>query len=354
MEAGALEALTATLVGLARGQPAPPRAALAQEPGRRQTKRSTSAVAVIPVTGIITYKRSVFSEFFGGTALVNVIAEINTAVDTPGVGAILMPFDSPGGTASGLIETAAVIRAARRVKPVVAVVDPLAASAAFWLATQATEIVITPSGHTGSLGVFAVHLSFAEALKKAGVKPTFISSTPEKVEQSEALPLSDEAKAAAQREVDLVYAAFLSDVALGRGKEVVQVRRNFGRGRLVNAKDAVSAGLVDRIGTLDQALSATLLLLQRGSRGATAPAGGTALHSSLPPSRPLSDYDHFLAMQRNLRELKSTPARRRMLVHVAKALSTFTPPRPSSKPSSNESKVAVNPRWRRLAILEHG
>ena len=283
MEAGALETMTSTLVALARGQPGVPRAALAQEPQRRRGTRSETAVAVIPVTGFISYKRSLFSEFFGGTALVDIMAAVNAAAADPGVSSILMPFDSPGGTVTGLIETAAVIRAARRRKPIVAAIDPLAASAAFWLATQAREIVITPSGYTGSLGVFALHLSFAEALKKAGVKPTFISSTPEKVEQSEVLPLSDEAKAAAQREVDLVFAAFLADVARGRGKEVAQVRRNFGRGRLVNAQDAVRNGLVDRIGTSEQAMAGVLGPdLQR----ATTPAGGAALRSSLTPPRP--------------------------------------------------------------------
>ncbi len=320
MEKCALETMTATLVGLAHGQPVAPRAALAQEP-QRQMKRGASAVAVIPVTGFITYKPSVFSEFFGGTALVNVMAAVNAAATDPGVKGIFMPFDSPGGTVSGLIETAEVIRAARRRKPVIAAIDPLAASAAFWLATQAQEIVITPSGHTGSLGVFALHLSFAEALKKAGVKPTFIASTPEKVELSEVLQLSDNAKAAAQREVDLVFAAFLADVARGRSKDVIQVRRNFGQGRLVNAQDAVRAGMVDQIGTLNEVLSGTVPLLHRGQRGATAPAG-----KAVSPAASGSGV------------VDSSPL-----------------PRPAlSKPSSNEPKAAVNPRWRRIAILRHG
>ena len=285
MEPSALEAMTAQLVTLARGQPVAPRAALAQGPQRRRGTRSESAVAVIPVVGALSYRPGLFSSLFGGTALVDVIADVSAAAADPRVKAILMIFDSPGGGVSGVIETAAAIRAALRRKPVVAAIDPLAASGALWLAAQAEKIVITPSGFTGSLGVFALHLSFAEALKKAGVEPTFIASTPEKVELSPFFPLSDEAKAAAQREVDLIPNAFLRDVALGRGKEVAQVRRNFGRGRLVNARDAVRAGLVDRIGTIEQAMAGVLSLLQP----ATTPAGGAALlRSSLTPPRPLS------------------------------------------------------------------
>ena len=231
---------------------------------------------------MLTYKPGLFSLLLVGTALVDLIAAVNAAAADPRVSAILMPFDSPGGVASGLIEAAAAIRAARRRKPVVAAVDPLAASAAFWLATQASEITITPSGRTGSLGVFALHLSFAEQLRKAGVKPTFIASTPEKVEQSAVLQLSDEAKAAAQREVDLIYAAFLADVARGRGKPLAQVRRDFGGGRLVNARDAVRDGLVDRIGTIEQAMAGVL-----NPQRTTTPAGGAALlRSPLTPPRP--------------------------------------------------------------------
>ena len=343
MEQRALEAMTAQLVTLAQGSQMSPRAAVALRPGSVTSGAAEAGIAVIPVTGVLSFKPGPFSSFFGGTTMTELIAEINAAVAAKNVKGILMLFDSPGGIAAGQLEASAAIRAARDRKPVIAMINPLAASAAFWLASQASRVIITPSGNTGSLGVFSMHLSFAEAFRKAGIEATVISSTPEKTEFSPVLKLSDDAKAAAQREVDLIFNDFLKDVALGRGMPVAMVKRDFGRGRVVNARDAVRGGLVDRIGTFEQALSATVLLLHRGERGATAPAGGAALRSSLTPPRPLSDYDHFLAMQHDLREMKSTPGNRRLLVHVAKALSSLTPPRSES----------VNPRWRRLAILRN-
>ena len=293
MEAGALETMASTLITGARGQPADQRAARAQVAQRRRAPGAESAVAVIPVVGVITYKRGLFSLLFGGTAIVDLIAEVNAAAADPRVKGILIPVDSPGGGVSGLIEAATALRAAHRRKPVVAAVDPLAASAAFWLAAQASEIVITPSGRTGSLGVFALHLDFSEQLKQVGVKPTFIASTPEKVELSGAVKLSDPARAAAQREVDLIYAAFLADVARGRGQTVARVRRDFGRGRLLNAQDAVAVGLVDRIGTIEQATAGVLNLLSPPSPArraaltrSTAPLGGAGPRGPGSPAPP--------------------------------------------------------------------
>ena len=111
MEPSALEAMTAQLVTLARGQPVAPRATLAQGPQRRRGTRSESAVAVIPVVGVLSYRPGLFSSLFGGTALVDVIADVSAAAADPRVKAILMIFDSPGGGVSGVIETAAAIRA---------------------------------------------------------------------------------------------------------------------------------------------------------------------------------------------------------------------------------------------------
>ena len=287
MEQRALEAMTAQLVALAQGQPMALQAAVTPRPRSVVPGAAEASIAVIPVVGVLSYRPGPFSSLFGGTTMVDLIAEVNVAAAASRVKAILMLFDSPGGVASGQLEAAAAIRAARNKKPVIAMIDPLAASAAFWLSSQASRVIITPSGNTGSLGVFALHLSFAEALKQAGIKPTLISSTPEKTEFSPVLKLSDAARAAAQREVDLIFNDFLKDVALGRDLPVSKVRRDFGRGRLVNAKDAVRAGLVDRIGTLNEVLSGTPPLLRRGQRRATAPAGGgAALGASSAPPRP--------------------------------------------------------------------
>ena len=308
MEKCALEAMTAQLVTLAHGQPGPPLAVRPQGPRSIAPGAAEAGIAVIPVVGVLSYRPGPFSSFFGGTTMVELIAEVNAAAAASPVKAILLLFDSPGGVASGQLEAAAAIRAARDKKPVLAMIDPLAASAAFWLAAQASRVIITPSGHTGSLGVFALHLSFAEALKQAGIKPTLISSTPEKTEFSPVLKLSDAARAAAQREVDLIFNDFLKDVALGRGLSVSTVRRDFGRGRVVNAKDSIRDGLADQVEVLEAALVGvrrTFLPLATTPIERTPRAGGAALGASSTPPRRLSQLRQVL-------EPKPSPQRRRL------------------------------------------
>ncbi len=207
------------------------------------------------ITLVLRYRPGLFSMFFGGTTIKDLLRELQVAMDEPRVRSILMPIDSPGGTVTGLIEIAAALRAAREKKRIVAVVDPFAASAAYWIASQASEIVSIPSGETGSIGVFALHLDFSEQLKQDGIKPTFVTSTPEKVEGSRLEPLSDDARADMQRNVMRIYNAFLAGVARGRGVDVATVREKLGRGRVIDAARARAAGMIDRIGTFDEALA---------------------------------------------------------------------------------------------------
>jgi hypothetical protein len=71
-------------------------------------------------------------------------------------------------------ETAYELRETRRVKPVIALIDCCAASAAYWLASQCTDIVMTPSSEVGSIGCWTLHIDESQALEKAGIRPTFI------------------------------------------------------------------------------------------------------------------------------------------------------------------------------------
>lgn len=220
-------------------------AAFAQLPARP----SAGGVGVIPIRGTITRRASFFSMFFGGTSTEELSASLKAAVADPSIERIVLDFDSPGGTTDGLPELAAEIHAARAKKPITAYVDTLAASAAYWLAAQANEIVVTPSSKIGSIGVFALHLDQSKLLADIGITPTFIFAGKYKVEGNPLEPLSEEAKAALQERVDDFYGMFVRDVARGRGVGVDVVRKDYGEGRVVLAPDAVKSGMADRIGT---------------------------------------------------------------------------------------------------------
>ena len=163
--------------------------------------------------------------------------------------------DSPGGDVIGAEEAAAAVRSLARKKRVVAMVDGIAASAAYWIVSGASEIVVTPSGAVGNVGVYAVHEDLSEAANKLGVQTTLIASSPEKVEGNPFEKLSDPARADMQSKVDRYARVFQQDVAIGRRTTLTNVRANFGKGRMVLARDAVQAGMADKIGTVETVMA---------------------------------------------------------------------------------------------------
>lgn len=215
------------------------------------------AVAVIPVAGVITKRVSLLALLFGGggSTLSRIQKSLRAAVNDDQVGAIVLEVDSPGGVVDGVPELAAEIRAARARKPIVAVANAQAGSAAYWLASQASELFVTPSGEVGSIGVFVRHEDWSAFDEQLGVKTTLIHAGRFKVEGNPYEPLSDEARAAIQADVDAYYDMFVADVAKGRGVKASAVRSGFGEGRMVLAADAVAAGMADAVGTVDDAVT---------------------------------------------------------------------------------------------------
>ena len=214
-------------------------------------RKSVGSVAVISLGGYISQKPTLFSMLFGGTSAEGFAREVGAAMRDSSVGAVVLDVDSPGGEVFGTPEAAAAIRAARGPKPLVAVVNPMAGSAAYWLASQADEIAITPSGLAGSIGAFVIHVDDSEAMKQAGMKLEVIRHGRRKAEGLEG-PLPDEARADLQARDDHAGALFEADVAKGRRVSVEKVRSEYGEGAMFTADRAVAAGLADRVATLEE------------------------------------------------------------------------------------------------------
>jgi signal peptide peptidase SppA len=218
--------------------------------------RREGAVAVIPVYGVLAPKMDMMTEISGGTSYVGLQRALHAALADDEVKAIVLDIDSPGGAVPGAQELGDEIRALRGGdKPIVAQVNHLAASAAYWLASQADEIVVSPSARAGSIGVYTVHEDISVALEKAGVKRTYISAGEHKVEGNETEPLSDEAKAFIEERVARSYGRFVAAVADGRGVTVAKVEKDYGQGRVFFAEELVEKGMADRIGTLEETLA---------------------------------------------------------------------------------------------------
>lgn len=216
--------------------------------------RQDGAVFVLPIHGTIAYRADAFEASSGGASAEVIGKQLARAVADDSVASILLDFDTPGGSVDGVPELAAQIAKATAVKPVVAHVNALAASAGYWLASQASEIVITPSGMAGSIGVFLLLLDESKALEQEGITVNAISAGEFKLEGAPWEPLSDESRAHFQGQVNAVYRDFLSAVAKGRGVTVADVKAQYGQGRVFDAKDALARGMVDRIATQEDTL----------------------------------------------------------------------------------------------------
>lgn len=190
-----------------------------------------------------------------GRSVEDIRGELRAAVADERVNAVLLDVDSPGGSADLIPELAREIRDARAQKPIWAIANTRAASAGYYLASQADHLAVTPSGEVGSIGVYTVHDDLTGKLEQDGVSKTIISAGKYKVEGNPFEPLGEEAQAYAQERIDAIYKMFVADVARGRGATVKQVEADFGQGRMVMAEKAVEAGMADSVSTYDQILA---------------------------------------------------------------------------------------------------
>ncbi len=213
------------------------------------------SIGVLPLYGVLFPRASLFTQMSGGTSVQQWAADFQAMVDDSAVSAILIDVHSPGGSTFLLPETAARIRAARGQKPIVAVANALCASGAYYLASQADEVIASPSALLGSIGAYMLHEDWSKFNEALGIDPTHIFAGKFKTEGNDAEPLSDEARSHFQEIVDDVYGQFVSDVAKGRGVRVAEVRNGFGQGRVLPASLAVEFGLADRVDTLEGTLA---------------------------------------------------------------------------------------------------
>lgn len=226
----------------------------AATPGR--PAKATGTVAVLPIMGVISHRASILDDISEpmGASAEKISKQFAALMSDPNISTIVLDMDSPGGTVSGVPELADQIYNARGQKKVIAVANAKVASAAYWLASQAEEFVVTPSGEVGSIGVFMMHQDLSKRYEMEGITPTLISAGKYKVEGNPYAPLDEEARAAMQESVNNYYDSFVKAVARGRGVNASAVKSGFGQGRMMMAQDALKLGMVDRVATMDQVM----------------------------------------------------------------------------------------------------
>lgn len=206
--------------------------------------------AVIPVHGSITKKRSKFAE----TSALEARQAVRDMRNDPSVSTIVLHIDSPGGSIAGIDDLAAEVRETVKTKPVIAVCEDLCASAAYWIASQASEIVANRSAFVGSLGAYCVVQDTSGMYERNGVKVHVVSSGGVKGAGTPGSEVTDEALSASQDMIDAVTNLFKLNVQSGRGLTTEETSALFD-GRVFSAQEAIRLGLVDRISTLDAVLA---------------------------------------------------------------------------------------------------
>jgi signal peptide peptidase SppA len=239
---------------------------------RRASNGATGGgIAVIPVYGVLTQRGNMMDDLSGpgSTSTQMLSSMLRDAVDDETVSAILLDIDSPGGSVYGISELGDEIYQARSKKPITALSNSLAASAAYWLASQATEMFVTPGGEVGSIGVIMQHQDWSKNNEMNGIRVTYITAPAGgfKAEGNPDEPLSDDARAYEQGRVDEYYSAFTKAVSRGRGVPIASVRDDMGRGRVLGADAALATKMVDGIATFDDTVKRIRGQIKQG-RGA--------------------------------------------------------------------------------------
>jgi signal peptide peptidase SppA len=212
-----------------------------------------SDVAVIPIHGLLTKRSEFFSSFLGTISYEEIHESIVMALADSKIGKILLDIDSPGGEVSGLFDLVDFIGESKNEKPIYAIANDHAFSAAYAIASATSKIFVNRTSGVGSIGVIATHVDISEFDKKEGIKYTTIFAGDKKNDLSPHEPISDDAISDLQREVDRLYKMFVEVVSKNRNISTAQVKAT--QAAMYFGADALSLGLADEVANFNRCLS---------------------------------------------------------------------------------------------------
>lgn len=212
-----------------------------------------NGVAILSVRGPIFRYANLFTAVSGATSIQATALDFRSSLDDPDIHSIILNLDSPGGMVAGVNEFSEQVFSARGMKPIIAYAGGMAASAAYWIASAADEIVTDATAELGSIGVVMGYLDTREANKKRGIEEIEIVSSVSPKKRPD--PKTEKGKAELQRRVDDIAGVFVNAVARNRGIDTDAVINGYGRGGVMAGQSAVDAGLADRLGSLETLIS---------------------------------------------------------------------------------------------------
>jgi len=210
----------------------------------RKEGEAAKNVSVIPVHGSLVYRTHGLNALSGLTSYDDIRNDFREAMESDS-DAIIFDINSPGGEVHGLMDLVDEIYEARGGKPIYAMANESAYSAAYAIASAADKIFVSRTAGVGSVGVIAVHQDQSKFDEKLGVKYTSIFAGARKADFDPHQPLSDEAKGFLQDEVMDHYELFTQTVARNRGMKIAQVKAT--EAGLFTGEKAVSIGFADEV-----------------------------------------------------------------------------------------------------------
>lgn len=211
-------------------------------------------VGLVSVKGSLIKGSSGWMRLFGVTGYDDIADALLEAVSDKQVKSIVLGVDSPGGSAQGVRQLGDLIKAVGQVKPVSVYADRIG-SAAYWLGSAGGHITLDEMGLAGSIGALIVHSEYSKQLEQDGIKTTIVRAGVNKALANPIEPLSEEGKANLQEIVDASRDLFVNAVAENRGVTAATVESSFGQGKEFMGTKAVAIGLVDKVGTLEDAIA---------------------------------------------------------------------------------------------------
>lgn len=216
-------------------------------------------VAIIPVIGTLVQKLGGARPYSGMTGYSQIRAAFLIATEDPEVEAIALQIDSPGGECAACFDLVDEIYRARGEKPIWAICDEVAYSAAYAIASAADRIIVPRAGGVGSVGIVACHVDFSEALRAGGLTVTFLQYGARKTDGAPEKPLDDEARTRFQADIDTLGDLFVETVARNRGLTTDAIRATEASTYMGAA--GVELGLADAVMAPDAAFRSLLATL---------------------------------------------------------------------------------------------
>jgi signal peptide peptidase SppA len=222
-------------------------------------------VAVFDIQGPLFRRSDLFTNISSSTTVQNLAVDLRKAADDRLVSHILLNIDSPGGQVNGIQEFADQVREVGAIKPVVAYIDGIGASGAYWIASAANSIVINDTSMVGSIGVVASVRDNRAAQERQGVKQYEIVSSQSPFKRPDVS--TEQGRAQIQEVVDALASVFIGRVAAFRGITADDVLARYGQGRMLPAKQAMEAGMADEISRFEPLVAR--LAVENGAPRAT-------------------------------------------------------------------------------------